>query len=116
VEFFAGYAMPIVDCHACGCRFSRHDGCVYERLHAEPNSCYSRYIGQAERCKMLFDRADLARLRAELSEATKYRFIIEELDRMPPDARLLEIGCARGHLTSFFILAKRTITGVDVSQ
>ena len=116
VEFFTGYAMPIFDCGDCGCRFTRHDNFAYERFYAEARSCYSRYLGQAERCKVLFDQADLAGLRAELSGAGKYRLVIEELDCKPPDARVLEVGCSRGHLTSYFILAGRTITGVDVSQ
>jgi SAM-dependent methyltransferase len=116
VEFYTGFAMPILDCGDCGCRFTLHDQSVYERLYAETNSCYSRYIGHAERCKMLFDQGDLAGLRAELSQAAKYRLIIEEIDCKPPDARLLEIGCSRGHLTSYFILAGRTITAVDVSE
>jgi len=63
----------------------------------------------------LFDRGDLAGLRAELSQASKYRLIIDEIERLPPQARILEIGSSRGHLTCYFILAGRQITGVDVS-
>src|SRR5439155_19989129 len=70
----------------------------------------------AETCKTLFDRGDLAGLRAELSQGSKYRFIIEQIDREPADARILEIGSSRGHLTSYFILAGRKITGLDISQ
>jgi SAM-dependent methyltransferase len=115
VEFFSGYAFPIFDCGDCGCRFTRHDNAAYERLYAEAGSCYSRYLGLAERCKAHFDRADLAGLRFELSKAAKYRLIIEELDRRSSGAQLLEVGCSRGHLTSYFILAGCAVTGVDVS-
>src|SRR5439155_7482707 len=55
-------------------------------------------------------------LKRELSQTSKYRFIIEEVERLPRDARLLEIGCSRGHLTSYFILAGYPITGMDVSD
>src|SRR5208337_14431 len=58
---------------------------------------------------------DRAGLRAVLSEGSKYRFVIDEIDREPADARILEIGSSCGHLTSYFILAGRKITGVDVS-
>jgi SAM-dependent methyltransferase len=115
VEFYFGYAWPIYDCCECGCRFTLHDNSAYDLLYSEQSSCYSRYVGQAESCKRLFDRGDLAGLRAALSEGSKYRFIIDALDKEPAEARILEIGSSRGHLTSYFILAGRKITGVDIS-
>src|SRR5215467_3611592 len=115
VEFYFGYSWPIYDCDDCGCRFTPHDNSTYDLLYSERSSCYSRYRGQAERCKILFDRGDRAGLRAELSQGSKYRFIINELDQDPPAARILEIGSSRGHLTSYFILVGRRITGVDIS-
>lgn len=115
-EFYFGYAWPIYDCDDCGCRFTLHDNSAYDLLYSEQSSCYNRYTGQAETCKKLFDRGDLAGLRAALSEGSKYRFIINAIDREPPEARILEIGSSRGHLTSYFILAGRRITGVDISR
>jgi SAM-dependent methyltransferase len=115
VEFYFGYAWPIYDCDDCGCRFTPHDSSTYDLLYSEQSSCYSRYTGQAEKCKALFDRGDRAGLRAELSQGSKYRFIIDEIDREPAHARILEIGSSRGHLTSFFILIGRRITGMDIS-
>jgi SAM-dependent methyltransferase len=115
VEFYFGYAWPIYDCDDCGCRFTRHDDATYDMLYSEPSSCYSRYTDQAETCKRLFDRRDREGLRAVLSEGLKYRFVMDEIDREPLDARILEIGSSRGHLASYFILAGRKITGVDVS-
>jgi SAM-dependent methyltransferase len=116
VEFYFGYAWPIYDCEDCGCRFTLHDTSAYDLLYSERSSCYSRYTGQAETCKRLFDRGDLAGLRAALSEGSKYRFIIDAIDREPAEARILEIGSSRGHLTSYFILAEREIAGVDISS
>src|SRR5262245_32859040 len=115
VKFYFDYSWPIYDCDDCGCRFTPHDSSTYDLLYSEQSSCYSRYTGQAERCKALFDRGDRAGLRAELSQGSKYRFIIDEIDREPADARILEIGSSRGHLTSYFILNERRITGVDIS-
>jgi SAM-dependent methyltransferase len=115
VEFYFGYAWPIYDCADCGCRFTRHDHATYDVLYSEQSSCYSRYTAQAQTCKALFDRGDLAGLRTALSESSKYRFIINEIDRAPAGTRILEIGSSRGHLTSYFILSGLDITGVDIS-
>src|SRR5229473_5918972 len=87
VEFYFGYAWPIYDCCDCGCRFTSHVGSTYDFLYSERSSCYSRYTIQADGCKLLFDRGDLAGLRAELSQASKYRLIIDEIERLPPQAR-----------------------------
>src|SRR5262249_54571576 len=117
IEFYVGYEWPIYDCDDCGCRFAPHDSSASDQLYREQSSCYSRYIGQAEKCKALFDRGDRDELRAELlSQGEKYRFIIDQLDRESADACILEIGSSRGHLTSYFILAGRRITGVDISS
>lgn len=116
VEFYIGYAWPIYDCDDCGCRFTCHDSSAYDLLYSEQSSCYSRYTAQAQTCKMLFDRGDLAGLRAALSETSKYHFIINEIDRVSDGARILEVGSSRGHLTSYFIRSGRDITGVDVSS
>lgn len=115
VEFYFGYAWSIYDCDDCGCRFTPHDASAYDVLYSEQSSCYSRYSGQAAACKTPFDLGDWGGLRAELSRGSKYRFIIDEIDREPENARLLEVGSSRGHLTSYFILVGRRITGVDIS-
>lgn len=115
VEFHFGYDWPIYDCNVCGCRFTLHDSSAYELLYAEAGSCYNRYIGLAEATQAAFDRDDLPGLRAALAKASKYTRVIDQLAAMPRSARLLEIGCSRGHLTSYFILDKRPVTGVDVS-
>jgi SAM-dependent methyltransferase len=115
VEFYVGYAWPIYDCEHCGCRFTHHDSSTYDFLYSEQRSRYWLYMDHAKSCKTLFDRGDLAGLRAELSRTSKYQFIIDRIDREPASARILEIGCSRGHLTSFFILGGRKIIGVDVS-
>src|SRR6476619_7428885 len=70
VEFYFGYAWPIYDCEDCGCRFTLHDSSAYDLLYSEQSSCYSRYIGQARICQTLFDRRDVAGLRAALSEVS----------------------------------------------
>jgi SAM-dependent methyltransferase len=115
VEFYVGYRWSIYDCAVCGCLFTPHDNAVYERLYCATSSCYNRYIGQSDACKKLFDRGDRAGLRRALSHSSKYSFVIDELESYPQESRLLEVGTSRGHLASYFILAGRDVTGVDVS-
>ena len=115
VEYFIGYRFAVYDCAACGCRFTPHDAGAYEAMYAEENSCYRRYAVNAQRCQAAFARGDLAGLAAALSFSSRYRFIIEAAERVSPGARFLEIGCSRGHLTSYLLLAGRDVTGVDVS-
>ena len=116
VEFVTGFAWPVWDCSACGCRFTRHERKVYDTLHSQTGSCYSRYREIAGVVKPIFDRGDIRALRTQLSQAAKYRFVIEKLGNLNQPARLLEVGCARGFLTSYFILDGYDILGVDVSE
>src|SRR5688572_9048423 len=105
VEYLEDFPQIIQDCDACGCRFTTHDPAVHDRLHRRPAIAhYEDYRVRAERGRVWFRAADAASLRAELSRSTKYRFIIEHLSRQPQSAQLLEIGCARGHLTSYCVL------------
>ncbi len=116
VEYFHGYDWPVWDCAACGCRLTRHDPVVHDRFHASGAiSYYSDYRVLAATCQALFAAGRRDELRATLARTAKYQFIIEKLG--PPDRSLkvLEIGCARGFLTSSFILDGWSITGVDVS-
>ena len=116
VEYIAGYAWDVFECRACGCRFTRHDDATYELMHQTGViSYYSDYKGFARICQEYFSCGDKQKLRAFLAANSKYRFVIEAIDAMPSDARLLEIGSSRGYLTSCFILDGRDVLGVDVS-
>jgi len=115
VEYYKDFAWPIFDCASCGCRFTKHDDSTYEWLHRQAGSTYGLYRELLERYKPLFDRGDLVALGRELSHSSKYRFIVEAVNRSPKDAGILEVGCSRGYLTSYAILARRDVLGCDVS-
>jgi SAM-dependent methyltransferase len=115
VEYYSGFAWKVFDCLACGCRFTKHDQSIYDWLHSKPGSVYGLYRELADKCKDLFDRGDLSGLKRELSKTAKYKFVIEAAEQHPRSARLLEVGCARGCVTSYFILAGWKIKGADVS-
>lgn len=115
VEYYSGFAWPVYDCSGCDARFTRHDETIYDALHSDAGSCYNVYRDLLERSSKAFKDRDLEGLKRELYQAAKYKFIIEEIEYWPQNSRLLEFGCARGCLTSYFILAGYQITGVDVS-
>lgn len=116
VEYITGFAWPVLDCDACGCRFTRHDPSVHNLLHQSGAiSYYQDYRVLAAESRRLFDRRDGGGLKSLLSKSPKYRFVIHELEHTPDAARLLEVGCSRGYLTSWFIHEGRNILGVDVS-
>lgn len=115
VEFNEGLVSSITDCSACGCRFAPHDNSVYEILHSLPDSSYVRYRELAEQCCSMFKEQDIAGLSRLLCQVPKYRFAIEKLKPLPKGAKILEVGCATGFLTSLFLLSGHDITGVDIS-
>jgi len=115
IEFFRGYKCVIYDCKECLCRFTRHDRAFHKALHSETESCYDLYRDLAYGSKRYFDSHDLEGLRRELCRTPKYNFVIGEVGKLARNARILETGCSRGHVTSYFILAGYEILGVDIS-
>lgn len=116
VEYYTGYLWDIYECTECGSRFSQHDKGIYEWMHKQSGSIYGIYREQAAKCKKLFDNQDLQRLKDLLCMTGKYKFIIESIISDDKDIKILEIGCSRGHLTSYFILSGYDILGVDISK
>ena len=116
VEYYSGFAWPIYDCSDCQARFTRHDETIYDAMHSESGSVYDVYRGLLNESTKAFKDRDGSALKQILSRASKYKFIIDEVERGPRSARLLEIGCSRGYLTSYFILSGCQVTGVDISE
>ena len=116
VEYYSGFAWPIYDCSDCRARFTKHDETMYDAMHRESGSVYNVYRGLLDESTKAFKGCDINALKQILSRASKYKFIIDEVERGPRSARLLEIGCSRGYLTSYFILSGYQITGVDISE
>lgn len=116
VEYYSGWSWPIYDCDNCGCRFTNHQPSIYDHLHSTPSSIYGIYDELAQDAKPLFDKRDIRGLRALLSRAAKYRFVIEAADKLPKGSSLLEVGCSRGYLTAYFILCGHNALGIDISE
>lgn len=115
VEYYLGFAWPVFDCSDCGARFTVHEKAIYDAMHRNAGTVYNVYRELHQQAKESFHRGDLTALRQNLFQTQKYRFIIEEIDKQSRDARLLEVGCSRGYLTSYFILAGYRVIGADVS-
>jgi SAM-dependent methyltransferase len=115
VEYYFGFAWPIYGCARCGCRFTRHDNSIHEWLHRQTGSSYVLYRELLEGCKRFFDVGDIDGLRNRLCANSKYRWIIEAIEQRGKSNRILEVGCSRGYLTSYFILAGYEVLGADVS-
>jgi SAM-dependent methyltransferase len=116
VEYYKDYPHDIYDCFACGCRFTTHTDEIYERLHAHEHSRYGGYRQAAHEAKEYYDNHDINGLRGDLCKISKYEFVIRSIDGCPTTSKILEVGCAEGFLTSYFILLGYDIIGVDVSS
>jgi SAM-dependent methyltransferase len=116
VQYYIGFKTPVYDCDGCGGRFCEHVSGIHERMHLDSGTYYNAHVERARRCKAMVDAKDLAGLRQELiSNSSRYHFTIRSVESLPKSARLLEIGCSRGYLTSYFILAGYDTLGVDIS-
>jgi len=113
---YADYRCDVFDCAACGSRFAEHDGSVYETLHSSAGSAYSLHDQLAQLCRETWDRGGADALKKLLTRmGSKLEFVIKTISARPEMRNLLEIGCSRGYLTSYFIAAGYNILGVDVS-
>ncbi len=117
VEYVLGYAWKVYDCEACRCRFTQHDDKISNLLHDSGSiSYYASYRELGARCRSLFEQRDSQGLRDLLCRTPKYRFVIENVAQETEHSQLLEVGCSRGYLTSYFVLQGKNILGVDVSR
>jgi SAM-dependent methyltransferase len=116
VEYLAGFPCDIVDCRDCGCRTSVNDQPVHAGLHAVPAiSYYASYRDLLSQCRRLFAAGDRAGIDVLLRQNRKYAFVLDRLNALPGEARILEWGCSRGYLAAASLAAGRSVLGVDVA-
>ena len=63
----------------------------------------------------LYQKKEIQKAKNYLSKTQKYRFIIDEMGR-DPGIKILELGCALGYLTAFFLMQEKDILGIDISN
>lgn len=105
----------VFECGACKCRFTEYTYGAHLDFHADPDTIYSRLESLAETAAEFFRREDRDGLRDYLSVLPNNRFVIRTLDAAHGMKKLLEPGCSRGYLTSYFISSGYDVTGVDIS-
>ena len=116
-EPYLDYSCEVFDCESCGCRFVERDADIYEKLHQSEGTGYASHSSFADEVAGHFEGGDHAAIRDQLSKLPKNEFVISAIDaELGNTGRLLEIGCSRGYLTSYFIARGYDILGVDVSE
>jgi len=105
----------VFDCAECGCRFTRGDESVYEKMHWSKHSPYCSHIYAADKAWEYFEKGPI-HLRKYLLKTTKNRFVIGAIESEINIRSILEVGCSRGYLTSYFILRDYNVLGIDLSE
>jgi SAM-dependent methyltransferase len=112
---YLDYGTEVWDCPDCGSRFALREEDVYERFYASGGSVYGEHMRMAEELREIFRAGDVDALRERLRQVPKNRFIMDSIETRPEVENILETGCGRGYLTSFFIARGYRVLGVDVA-
>lgn len=112
---YSDYECEIFDCGHCGSRFAPYRKEIYEILHSNANSTYSWHSELARKTKNYFDKGDIKGLHDYLCETSKFRFIIDNVHKRSNRSKIMEVGCSKGYLSSYFILSMHDFAGTDVS-
>ncbi len=111
------YECRIMDCQQCGCRFAVYEEGIYEKLHSAAAHSYEFHNTIAQEAYTYYQQGKVDALRTYLSRGhPKNTFIISTIDSLEHCRNLLEIGCSKGYLTSYFIRKGYNIKGVEVSE
>jgi len=112
---YKDYKTYLYECQDCGCRFCSYDEGIHEKLH-KTESGYSIHDNHASRALELFKEKKTEKLREHLSLLAKNKFIIDQISKCPKNVKILETGCSKGYLTSYFISCGYEILGTDISE
>lgn len=113
---YLDYECIVHDCVDCECRFVNRDEAVYEKLHSAPASSYSSHTELALKLQSYFSHGNIGALSDELCKTSKFKFVIDTISRRHNVTNLLEFGCSKGYLTSYFIAQEYVTVGVDLSS
>ena len=117
IKPFVDYSCKIYECDKCKSRFSHYDKNTYEKLHSNSDiNLYKFHNYLLKSIKPLFEKKDVKSLKLFLSKTPKFKFIIDIVENLDNANNILEVGCSKGYLTSYFILKGYNITGTDLSN
>ena len=111
---YSDYSCDVFSCDSCGCRFVERDSHAHEHLHSSSSS-YNSHIEKATRTVEYYRSGRSSDLRRYLSNTLKNAFVIDQISDNTKTGNLLEIGCSRGYLTSYFLMAGYSVLGVDAA-
>ena len=106
----------IYDCNICGCRLTNRDPSIYEMMHASERSPYAFHRRMERSTLKYFLINDQESLKEYLFKIPKFKFVIESIETNKETKKILEVGCSRGYLTSYFIAKGYDILGIDSSD
>jgi len=111
------YKFDIFECENCGSRFVNRDKAIFEKLHRNKKSPYRFQDDLLEKIKKYYDKNDIKNIEKTLCNVTKYKFIVNNVNNnYSINNKILEIGCSKGYLTSYFLLKGYNIIGTDISD
>lgn len=112
---YRDYETYVYECNDCGCRFCNYDDGIHEKLHKTESgySVHDKYLLEAH---TLFNEKNTKELSRRLSRLAKNKFIIDQILELPQEVSILETGCSKGYLTSYFIASGYDILGTDISE
>lgn len=123
-KFQNNFVADIYDCTNCKARFilPYKAGNIHEVLHRNAqidtasNRTYQILLRLGKQCAECYHSQNIKEYRKLLNEE-KYRFIIDYvLKNYPKGSQILEVGCAEGYLTGYFLLEQYNVTGTDISE
>jgi SAM-dependent methyltransferase len=100
-------------CTKCGARYASRDGVPDLRLPSDARTEVVRAFYAASPFPGYPAHETLANLRERASRSQFARLLDEAI---PPDARVLELGCGTGQMALFLAMSGRVVIGTDLSR
>lgn len=118
-HFQNGFVCDLQTCSFCKAYYITPfslNAAVHEELHKSGHGGYARLKQIGKKCESFYKHNATKTYRNFLSENNKYRFVIDFVEKnCNKNQNILEIGCAEGYLTGYFILQQYNIVGIDIS-
>jgi SAM-dependent methyltransferase len=116
VAFYRDFSAPVYDCKQCRSRFAESRPELYESFHANKAHYYAtRMENWTRSAKARFSQRDVKGLKTQIQNFHfASRYVIQELEQANASS-VLEVGCAWGYNSSYYILKGHDFLGVDIS-
>ncbi|MDD2972728.1 MAG: class I SAM-dependent methyltransferase [Lachnospiraceae bacterium] len=114
--------LDVLECLNCKARYvypfqANYE--VYEQLHRGlGKGAYRDGITLSKKLERFFESDNKLSYRKLLCQKDKFKHIVETLEQYSkdPSNNILEVGCARGQVTGYFLMKGYSIKGMDISS